>query len=128
MSELDRITRELAEVQDQLLALEEGDFAERFRLQSRQDELREAAGELATDWDADRPTEEIEAELAGHRARLEELVESRSGYAIGKGGSNQGPGSAAMGKLAHQSKQAAGLGQITARISHLEDLLKERAG
>ena len=127
MSELDRITLELADVQDRLLKLPDDDFAERFRLQTRQDELRSAAGSLGARWDAARPTDEIEAELASQRARLEQLVNARSGYAIGMGGNNQGPGSAEMGRLAHKSKQAAGLDPISARIGHLEDVLRERS-
>lgn len=128
MTTVDDIVKELADIQRRLLDLPDGDRAEQFKLLSRRDELRRQASALGGTWDADRPTEDIEAELASQRERLEALVDSHSGYVTSRGGNSQGPDGGEKAKLTWRAKQAAGIDPILARIAYLESLLAKRRG
>ena len=61
-ADLDRLVAELGAVQDELLATPADDFARRYELGKRQDELREQVA--AFDPDAGRSRAELEAEMA----------------------------------------------------------------
>ena len=99
MGHLEDVVRELAEVQDELLALPDEAFAERYALLKRQDALRVEAAEFHRDADAARPTSDLHAERDALRTQLDRMVLSRTGFASSKGGSNSGPAVAAWVKL-----------------------------
>ena len=124
--DLDAVNTELAEIIDRLGGLAPDAYAKRHELLTRQDELRVKAAEFAHDLDAERPTHDLEAELASLRKVRSQLIETRIGYATGKGGSAHGPASAAMVELGVKSMGAAGLDRTNARISRLEDILAQR--
>ena len=121
--DLDRLSRELADVLDRLNALPRDAFAERYELLTKQDELREEASEFRDELDIPRSASEVEAELESLRHMRNHLLESRIGFATSKGGSNQGPSSGAWVKLGAAAKGGAHLDRIHARISELEDIL-----
>lgn len=128
MGNLDSLNRELADIQDRLLALAPDDFEERYRLQSRQDELRNEAAGFEQDWLKERSTEDLEAELAQLRRHAEELVASKSGMVSGKGGGSHSAVSGAFAKLALDVKQTVAdeVGRILVRIDHIEAVLASR--
>lgn len=127
--DLDRVLRRLAEVADALAALPEDAFAERFRLLTERDQLRETAAAFHTDWDADRPSDDLLAELRARRGQLERLrrghvdVVTQSG-----GGTAAGPGAGGMGgTLLNQGMdRAQGVDVVRARIAALEAILVGR--
>lgn len=67
MTPVEVLVRELVAVQDQLIALPDDEFGERFELLRRQDELRFRAAQHAEGADQERPTEDLLAELVGLR-------------------------------------------------------------
>ena len=128
-ADLESITRQLAEIQDRLLALPDDAFAERYELEKRQDALRDAAAEFRSDWDAQRPTEELEAELAALRARLQAIEDERIDMVVQSGGGTlAGPGADGWGGVAiNQEIEAAhGAPAIRDRIARIVGLLADR--
>ena len=128
MSRVEDIALRLAAIHDELTALGDGPSAERYQLLTEQDSLRGEASGFAQQTDSERSTGELEAELVSLKRRRKGIVRSRSGYVMGKGGDNAGPASGAWVKLSEQSRSAAGLDQMNARISHIEDVLASRRG
>jgi chromosome segregation ATPase len=127
MSALDRITRELAEVQDRLLALGREHWAERYELQKRQDELRDEAAEHRTSRDGGRSTEDLQDELDELRHRVKQLVVARTGYILDMGDA-AGTAAAEVAKLVSQSRGATDLDRMVVRISEIEAELAGRIG
>lgn len=126
MSTLEEVVGRLATIQDELLALPAGPSKRRFELLKEQDKLREMAAEFAEHRDEHRSDDELRAELDSLRTRQKSLVESRSGYVMGKGGDNAGPASGAWVGLSTDSKAASGAGRLSVRISQIEDELARR--
>lgn len=130
MSDIDAINRELAEVVDALNATPSDDFAARYALRTRQDELRELAAEFRVDADEQRSTEDLRRELKMMEQRLEGIYGSgmdlvtQSGGGSGTGGSYT---SAAEGGMNAQIREASGLGDIQARIARLREILASRS-
>ena len=122
------VALQLAAIRGKLLALPDGPSPERYQLLKEQDALRLKASEFAVDADRDKSTEELEAELVSLKHRRKEIVDSRSGYAMGSGGSNQAATSGAWVKLSAQAHAASDLDRLTARISHLQDVLMDQEG
>jgi len=116
----------LAEILGALAALPDGPSSARYQLLKERDELRARAAEFAVSRDASRLTTELESELDSLRRRRDEIVRSRTGFVTGKGGSNQGPVSGAWVKLGAQALAGGDLGWVNARISAIQDVLKER--
>lgn len=128
MSGVEEIALRLAAIHDELAALPEGPSVARHELLKERDGLRRAASQYAADIDLERPTEALKAELASLRQQRRHLIESRSGYVMGKGGNNQGPASAAWVQLSASGRSASGVDRLNVRISHLEDVLSRRTG
>ena len=130
MSDLDRITQELAAVDDAIWKLPDDAFAERYGLLKQRDALRDEAARLPHDWDAQRPTEELEKELKAQRHHLEAIVDQQIDLVAdagggGMGGSDGGKDSSTFGlnqKIAEANDAAA----IRARIGRIEGILKDR--
>ena len=129
MADLDDVVRRLSEVQDQLLALADDAFAEKYRLQQRRDELRDLAEEFADDWDAERATEDLLRELKSLRQRLAEVDKQRVDLVsqAGSGGS-EGPGGSGLGGVSLNAaiSDAQGMGTIQARIGRINSILIDR--
>ncbi|MEX0795984.1 MAG: hypothetical protein WD274_04760 [Acidimicrobiia bacterium] len=126
--DLDFISRRLGEISTLLDGSARDPSPEHFALLSERDQLRAEAANLRPGKDNGRSVAQLEAELASLQQRRRALVTARSGYATGKGGNNQGPGSAAWVKLSVQSREASGMTQLTTRISEIEDELARRGG
>jgi len=73
MADASKIVRELADMDDQLRALSDDAFAEKYELLKKQDELRERAAQFAVDADKERSTEVLLSELSGLRSQLAQL-------------------------------------------------------
>ena len=128
MSRVEEVALRLAVIHDELTALGDGPSPVRFQLLTEQDSLREEAAGFAEETDSERSTDDLEAELVSLRRRRKEIVRSRSGYVMGKGGDSAGPVSGAWVELSKQSRSAAGLDRMNVRISHIEDVLASRGG
>lgn len=126
--DLDFIARRLGEISVLLDGPTRDPSPEHFALLSERDQLRAEAARQRTGKDQGRSVAQLEAELASLQQRRRALVAARSGYAIGKGGNNQGPGAAAWVKLSVRSREASGLATLTTRISEIEDELATRSG
>ncbi|MEE9178472.1 MAG: hypothetical protein V3U46_08590 [Acidimicrobiia bacterium] len=127
--ELDALNRELAGIQDELLALSDDAFAERFALQKRQDELRELAAAFHQDWDSQRPTEELQAELNALRGHLKGIEDQKINLAGFSAGSSQaGSGSSGLGgvSLNQGLLKAQGANAVHARIGVIKGILADR--
>lgn len=127
---LDDVTAQLADVQRKLLDLPDDAFAERFALQKQQDALREQASQFREDWDAQRPTDELLAELAARRAQLKTIEDQRidmvSQSGGGTGANAAGADGFGAGAINTGIGQAHGLGDIEARIGRIKGILTER--
>jgi len=127
---LDALTRELAEIQDRLLALPDDAFAARYALRRRQDELRAEAARHRVDRDASRPTAELLAELAALRARLRDIERDHIDLVQQAGSAPQsaGPGAAGWGAPALNAAmdRTRGVEAIRARIGRLMGVLVDR--
>lgn len=132
MNDLDALNAELAEIIDGLNATPAHDFAARYELRKRQDQLRAAAEAFRTDFDSHRPTEDVEKELAARRSQLEAIIADPLDLvtqAGGSGGGATGGGytSAREGSINEAMREAGGASQVRARISQLEQILAQRA-
>lgn len=127
-ADLSAVTRRLGEIAALLHGSAREPSPEHFALLSERDRLRAEAALLHTAKDSGRSVSQLEAELASLKRRRQALVSERTGYATGKGGNNQGPGSAAWVKLAVQSRDASDLTRLTTRISEIESELATRTG
>jgi hypothetical protein len=127
-TDLGSITRRLGEIAALLHGSTRDPSPEHFALLSERDRLRAEAAQLQTGKDSGRSISQLEAELASLQRGRRALVSERTGYATGKGGNNQGPGSAAWVKLAAQSREAGGLSRLTTRIIEIESELARRTG
>lgn len=127
--ELDELTRELASIQDALLELPPDAFAERYDLQKRQDALRDQAAAFHQDWEAQRPTIELRAELSALRAQLASIEAQRINlvYQAGSGGQD-GPSAEGLGGtgLNEGILDAQGADHIHARIGLIKGILTDR--
>jgi len=123
------ITRELADIQKQLIDLPRDAFAERYELQKRQDDLRAIARSSDNPLDAGRATEELLAELAGLRSQVRSIEKQRIDLVTQAGGG--GATTSEMGNLGGVQinkgiGDAHGLPRITARIGVIKGILADR--
>ena len=123
------ITRELADIQKQLIDLPRDAFAERYALQKRQDDLRAVARSSDNPLDAGRSTEDLLAELAGLRSQVRSIEKQRIDLVTQAGGG--GATISEMGNLGGVQinkgiGDAHGLPRITARIGVIKGILADR--
>ena len=129
MSTPEKVNRELVNVQDQLLALADDDFAEKYRLQVLRDELREQASRFRVDLDLDRSDETLLQEHAARRSQIDAINKLRINSVTQSGaGSPAAPGAshAAHAAINRGIADAQGIGEINARIARLESILDDR--
>ncbi|MEN8234492.1 MAG: hypothetical protein ABFR89_06165 [Actinomycetota bacterium] len=124
---LDAMLQELSDIQDRLIALPSDAFAERYELRCRQDELRDEMASFRVDFDAERSTDDLLSELAGQRSRLVEIERQRVDMVSQAGGSGGGVGAFTPEEgLNLKMDEAAGAGEITARIGRIKGILVDR--
>ncbi|KAA3638479.1 MAG: hypothetical protein DWP92_06035 [Armatimonadetes bacterium] len=130
MRTLEEINRDLGSVLDAMIALDDDDFAKRYELLKRQDELRVEAGRFQTDFDEQRPTQDVMDELRSMRKQRDAEVKNQAGRNMmsGPGGSGSAAGavSAEMVELTLKAKAASPLDGLNTRIAALESILLAR--
>ncbi len=133
MTTVDEIVKQLAEVTDELLALEDDDFAGRFRLETRRDELRAEAEEFHQRKDEGRSTEQLHTELSARREQLQQISEGfvnramQASSAHGPSGGEERASAALKGRSINDAMMgASGAGSIHARIAEIEQELAKR--
>lgn len=130
MTNLDDVTRRLAEIQDRLLALADDARTERFELLKERDRLRDLAAEFRVDYDAQRTDADLLSELAALRSRLTAVERNRIDMVQQSGSSAEsGYGAAeSLGgvELNQQADIAQGLPEIRSRIGRVKGVLADR--
>lgn len=130
MRSLDEINRDLAFVADALLALDGDAFAERYVLLKRQDELRAEADGYQTDFDEQRPIQDILSELQTLRKQRDTELGRQTGRVMMSGpGGTGGAAGAVSGEMMRLSAKANASGpmtQLNMRIAALESMLRSR--
>ena len=129
MVDVSEIARELADVDDQLRALPDDAFAEKYELLKKQDVLRERAAQFAVDADKERSTEVLLSELSGLRSQLAQLDGQKIDLVTQAGGGAAGMSN--MGNLGGvslnaQMSEASGASRIQARIGVVKGVLTDR--
>jgi hypothetical protein len=121
------IIRQLSAIQDELNALPDDAFAERWELRGRQDELREIAREFSYERYEDKFDDELLEELRSLRDQMKAIERQRIDLVVqaGSGGmSNMGNlGGVAINK---GIDDAQGLPQIKAKIGRIKGILEDR--
>ncbi|RLE15450.1 MAG: hypothetical protein DRJ28_04110 [Actinobacteria bacterium] len=123
------MTKELADVDEQLRVLPDDAFADKFELLKKQDVLRERAAQFAVDADKERSTEVLLSELSGLRSQLTQLERQRIDLVTQAGGGATGASN--MGNLGGvslnaQMAEASGANRIQARIGVIKGVLADR--
>jgi hypothetical protein len=121
------IVKQLSEVQDQLNALPDDAFAQRWELRVRQDQLRDQASEFSYAKYEDKFDDELLDELRALREKMKWIEKQRIDLVVqaGSGGiSNMGNlGGVAINK---GIDDAQGLPQIKAKIGQIKGILADR--
>ena len=128
---IDDIVKRLAEITDELLALTEGDYGDRFRLEKERDGLRTRAAEFHERKDESRSTDDLRSELKARRTQLDQLRRSRINmtYQAGateRGGATRAIGAKEGGTINNAMMNAQGAGSIESRLAEIEQELAKR--
>ena len=127
MDDREDLTRELADIQDELLGLADDDFAAKFHLHRRRDEVRDRLRGLAADLDDKRSDEELIRELAAQRAQLEALESQQINMTSQSlAGMQGGTFSASERAIADRLTASLGIDDVHRRIAHLKRRLDGR--
>ena len=129
MSDISSLTKELADVDEQLRALPDDAFADKYALLKRQDELRERAAQFAVDADKERSTEALLSELSGLRSQLAQLDGQKIDLVVQAGGGAVGMSNMGnLGGVALNARMtdASGASRIQARIGVIKGVLTDR--
>ncbi len=129
MERLQEINKRLGEIQDELLALSDDDFARRNALAMERDRLRDEAATFVVDRDKDRPSSELIAELKAKRSQLGSIARKYVAGAKQTDGSFAGTGSGGAAGTIGINKaidDSTGRAAVELRIAQLETILKER--
>ncbi len=121
------IARQLAQIQDELIALPSDAFAQRWELRKQQDELRERAREFAYAMYEDRFDDELLEELRALRDQMKVIEKQRIDLVVqaGSGGVSM-MGNLGGVKINKGIDDAMGLPQIKAKIGHIKGILIDR--
>jgi len=127
VSDPSNLNRQLAAIQDKLIALPDDAFAERWELRKEQDELRKQATEFSYALYDDKFDDELLDELRALREQMKFIEKQRIDLVVqaGSGGaSNMGNlGGVAINK---GIDDAMGLPRIKAKIGHIKGVLEDR--
>jgi hypothetical protein len=129
MVDLLAISRELADIQKQLMDLPEGAGEERYRLLQRQDELRSIARSVPNPMDQGRSDAELLSELKALRQQMTSIEKQRIDLVMqaGSGGAATGEmGNLGGVKINKAIDEAQGLDGIKARIGVIKGTLADR--
>jgi hypothetical protein len=130
MTNLDELDRRLGEIQDELMALGDNEFARKNELHIERDRLRAEAAQFRRDTDLDRPSSDLIAELKQHRKQLDTIDKTYINTAeqfdagFGLAGEHSGPGDTQW--INQNIDEGTDRAKIEARIAHLETVLKDR--
>jgi hypothetical protein len=125
--DLDRIFRELMETRQKLDSLPPDASTERARLERRRQELHELATNLQASVGDERPTPEIQTELASLKVSLTEIEDATIDIAVQHGGSAlEASYAPATMDLNRAIESGQGADEIRVRIRQLEDTLEKR--
>lgn len=133
--DLDKVLADLAEVQDQLIALPDEAFGEKAKLQSKQDELRAEARE-ARHSIGDHLDIQALRDLVQHLEReLQRYLDARPAASVGQGGGGPGGGGidpeqyhemvGRMDKYVGYDKMRAELQELRVKLSEAESAAPE---
>lgn len=127
MGHAEDVTRELADIQRQLLDLPSDAFAERFELQKRQDDLRaEVRGDGRVFYE-DRSTESLLTELAALRKQMAAIEGQRIDLVTQAGtGGVSNMGNLGGVEINKGIDDAHGLPEIKGKIGMIKNILEER--
>lgn len=127
MGHAEDVTRELADIQKQLLDLPSDAFAERFELQKRQDDLRaEVRGDGRVFYE-DRSTESLLSELAALRSQMAAVEAQRIDLVTQAGtGGVSNMGNLGGVEINKGIDDAHGLPEIKGKIGMIKNILEER--
>lgn len=127
MSDLDRITRRLAAIQDELSKLPDDAFAARMDLRAEQDQLRAYARAYREGIDESRDTDELLAELQQLRRRLAEIDAMKIDM-VKQSGSTGPAGADGWGgvQLNQQIDAAQGTEELRKRLGRIKGVLTDR--
>jgi polyhydroxyalkanoate synthesis regulator phasin len=127
--DLDQVLADLAEVQDQLIALPDDAFGEKAELQTRQDALRAEAQELRESL-GDHDIDYIRRRIAHLEAELERYLDTRPAASVGQQGGGRGGGGmdpqyyhemvAKMDRYVGYDEMRAELDRLRGRLAELE--------
>jgi hypothetical protein len=122
------IARQLSEVLDELIALPDDAFAQRWELRKRQEELREQARAFAYAPDEDKFDDELLDELRALRDRMKVIERQRINLVSQAGGGSMSGEMGNLGgvKLNKSMDDASGLPKIKARIGAIKGVLIDR--
>lgn len=130
MDEISEVRQRISDIYDELLETESDDFAERHRLLTERDVLRSRIHELQGDavLTDDRPTLQIERELAALRANAEALYDQQIDLVTQAGGGSHAVDHGSLGGIGLNQRMAesTGLNAIRQRIGQLEGILADR--
>lgn len=127
MTDIEHLTRELADLHDRLAELGADDFAERHRLLQRQDAVRAELRSTGKDADLERSDEALLSELAARRAQLAELERQQINMTSQSIAGAQGiTFSASERRIADGLTASLGIPEIQARIGRLKGVLEQR--
>lgn len=129
MSDIDAILKELYEIDVKLDELPADAFNERITLRERHEELQAEANQMASQADSDRPTADIEAELASLEQRLSQIKGERIDIVEQSGGGDSaGAGAEGLGAqgINWQIEAGEGVPEIRERIGKLKGELRKR--
>lgn len=122
------LVKQLSEVQDQLNALPDDAFAQRWELRNRQAELREKARAFSYAPDEDKFDEDLLDELRALRGRMKTIERQRIDLVSQAGGGSMSGEMGNLGgvKLNRSMDDASGLPEIKARIGAIKGVLMDR--
>ncbi len=133
MDELETVVARLSEIVEELLELEDDDFAARFALEKERDGLRARAEAFHQRKDEHRSTAELMAEHAARTTQLEAMKDqlvnraTQASSSSGRGGGGDVPiGAKHGGNLTTAGMQGMGADKVRARISEIEQELAAR--
>jgi hypothetical protein len=122
------IARQLSDVLDELIALPDDAFAQRWELRKRQEDLREQARAFAYALDEDKFDEDLLDELRALRDRMKAIERQRINLVSQAGGGSMSGEMGNLGgvKLNKSMDDASGLPGIKARIGVIKGVLIDR--
>ena len=122
MGEIDDVRAALASIQDDLLALRDDEWGEKFRLIARRDELRSQVREAGVVAELQRPDEDILYELKARRSKMAELEKQQ----INMISQSVWTFSAEDWDVSRQLDDALGIESVQSRIERLKSILDDR--